>query len=319
MRIRLDLRYDGSEFFGWAKQPGLRSVQEELELALAKVLPGAWGKPVPTVVAGRTDTGVHARHQVVHFDVAGDKAARDAVAANSAAVNAASDFVQGATNSAVENTTSEKNADFPLSDLLYRLSRVLPPDIIAFRASVAHPEFSARFWARERTYKYRICDDFRKRDPLRRTDVHWVKLPLSVWVMNRAIRGFTGLHDFATFVKPRKGATSIRNLRYFKFKRVRFGADKGLVVATLKADAFAYNMVRSLVGAAVLVGQGGRDVHWMCQCLEQKTRQGATGPIAAKGLTLERIKYIKHPEKASTRAQNIRQRRELGGAGDETS
>ena len=68
MRIRIDLAYDGTDFSGWAKQPGLRTVQGDLEDALATVL------RLPSVsvtCAGRTDTGVHARAQVVHLDVEG--------------------------------------------------------------------------------------------------------------------------------------------------------------------------------------------------------------------------------------------------------
>ena len=77
MRLRIDLAYDGGAFHGWAAQPGLRTVQGELESALATVLRVA---QAPTVCAGRTDTGVHARGQVVHLDldplVAGPGASR---------------------------------------------------------------------------------------------------------------------------------------------------------------------------------------------------------------------------------------------------
>jgi tRNA pseudouridine38-40 synthase len=306
LRIRLDLAYDGSDFFGWAKQPGLRSVQEELEIALAKVIPGAWGSPVPTVVAGRTDTGVHAAHQVVHFDV--DDAVSSELLAPVPHLRNASPPAKRPIADASKHAPRESLA-YATPAILHRLRSVLPEDIAVYRATLVHPEFSARFWARRRTYKYRLCDDLTLYDPLRRKDVHFVKRPLNVKMMNKAIKGFTGLHDFATFVKPRQGATSTRDLHYFKFGRVRRGVDKGLVVATLKADAFAYNMVRSLVGAAVLVGQGVREVGWMQECLDARTRQGATGPIAAKGLTLEHVDYISSPSRAQQRAKDIRVRR----------
>lgn len=67
MRLRIDLRYDGTEFFGWARQPALRSVQETLEEALRTVLRVA--RPPVVTCAGRTDAGVHARGQVVHVDL----------------------------------------------------------------------------------------------------------------------------------------------------------------------------------------------------------------------------------------------------------
>jgi tRNA pseudouridine38-40 synthase len=272
----LRLSYDGGAFYGWAKQPEFRTVQEELELALSKVLPGAWGKPVPTVVAGRTDTGVHAREQFVHFD-----------------------------HPVGEPPAPHADKLIP-ADIIYRLRCVLPDDIGVHSLQQVDDAFSARFWARSRTYRDRICDSPEQFDPLRRADVFYCRSKLDVRRMKRAVSGFTGLHDFAAFVKPRKGATSIRDLKRFRFRRPRWGRDKGLVVAELKADAFAYNMVRSLVGAAVLVGQGKRDVGWMRTALSTGTREGATGPIAAKGLTLEHISYIKNPRRAAQRAGRIR-------------
>ena len=72
MRLRLDLAYDGGGFYGWAKQPVLRTVQGELESALHMVLRVPEcdvNEPLRVTVAGRTDTGVHASHQVCHLDV----------------------------------------------------------------------------------------------------------------------------------------------------------------------------------------------------------------------------------------------------------
>jgi tRNA pseudouridine38-40 synthase len=271
-RFRLDFAYCGTNFNGYAKQIGFRTVQAELELALSKVLPNRWSTAVPTVVAGRTDTGVHARHQVIHFD---------------------------------DNTPN-----LNLDATLFRLNRVLPDDITAYSLKLVPDDFSARFWARGRMYKYRICDSPRP-NPLRTADVYNTFRRLDVRKMNQAVRGFTGLHDFGAFVKYRRGATTIRDLKHFKFRRVRFGVDKGLVVATLRADAFAYNMVRSLVGAAIFVGLGKRDVKWMRQCLENKTREGATGPVCARGLTLERVKYVNSPDVARRRTVAIRKRRKI--------
>jgi tRNA pseudouridine38-40 synthase len=271
-RYRLDLAYCGTEFSGYAKQVGLRTVQDELELGLSKALPNRSGTSVPTVVAGRTDTGVHAKHQVVHFD----------------------------DNTACLNTEC----------VLYKLNRILPSDITAYSLKQVPDDFSARFWASERVYKYRICD-CPYPDPLRTADVYNTFRKLDVKKMNKAIRGFTGLHDYSAFVKFRSGSTTIRRLKYFKFKRVHYGKDKGYIVATLKADAFAYNMVRSLVGAATFVGLGKRTTSWMKECLENKTRCGATGPISPRGLTLEHVKYISSPAKARRRMKKVQARRKI--------
>ncbi|MDR2083345.1 MAG: tRNA pseudouridine(38-40) synthase TruA [Candidatus Ancillula trichonymphae] len=269
-RYCLDFAYCGTHFSGYAKQIGLHTVQAQLELGLSKVLPNRWKTDVSVVVAARTDAGVHAKHQVVHFD--------------------------------------DETADLDLCVTLRRLNRVLPDDITAYKLVRVPDDFSARFWASERTYKYRICDSPYP-NPLRTVDVHNTFRKLDVTKMNKAVYGFTGVHDFAAFVKFRRGATTIRNLKYFKFKRVRYGKDRGLIVATLTADAFAYNMVRSLVGAAIFVGLEKRPINWMRQCLDAKVRCGATGATNPSGLTLERVKYVSSPKRARCRMKKIRARR----------
>ena len=115
-RLRLDLAYDGTDFHGWATQPGLRTVQGELEAAIATVL--RLTEPARLTVAGRTDTGVHARGQVAHVDLKGGNA----------------------------------------SELEHRLRRILPHDISLMSVSVAPAGFDARFSALERRYAYRIVD-----------------------------------------------------------------------------------------------------------------------------------------------------------------
>ncbi len=116
MRLRIDLAYDGAQFHGWATQPGLRTVQGEIESTISTVL--RLDVAPPLTVAGRTDSGVHARGQVAHLDV---------------------DDVDPAT-------------------LRRWLQRALPDDISVRRVSAAPPDFDARFSAMERRYVYRICD-----------------------------------------------------------------------------------------------------------------------------------------------------------------
>jgi len=116
MRLRIDLAYDGGAFHGWAKQPGLRTVQGEIEVAIATVM--RLDTPVTLTVAGRTDTGVHARGQVAHADL--------------------------------------DDAD-PVV-LTRRLQRYLAADISIRKVTPAPEGFNARFSAIERRYVYRICD-----------------------------------------------------------------------------------------------------------------------------------------------------------------
>lgn len=278
-RIRLDLSYDGTDFSGWARQPGLRTVQGVLEDAIATVLrTDRLGLPAPRlVVAGRTDTGVHARGQVAHVDL--DEEAWTAVVGRS-------DLA-------------------PAEALVRRLAGVLPRDVVVHRAAVAPDGFDARFSALERTYVYRVSDDPATRDPLRRSHVTWHSRPLDVDAMSSAVVPLAGLHDFAAFCKPREGATTIRTLGAFTWQR----DDGGLVVATVVADAFCHHMVRALVGASLAVGEGRRDPTWLAELLVAERGAMTEALAPPHGLTLEAVAYPPAAELAA-RATQTRARRE---------
>jgi tRNA pseudouridine38-40 synthase len=260
-RIRLDLSYDGTDFAGWARQPGLRTVQGALEDGLGTVL--RLDPPPRVTVAGRTDAGVHARGQVAHVDVPDDRWA---------AVPGRSDRP-------------------PAVALGTRLAGVLPRDVVVHRASVAPDGFDARFSALRRRYAYRIADDAARRDPLRRHHVLWHARPLDVAAMDAAAGPLVGHHDFAAFCKPREGATTLRTLERFGWSRPGDGPDAGLVVAVVVADAFCHSMVRALVGASVAVGEGRRAVGWPADLLAAARRDPGGGVVPAHGLTLEEVAY----------------------------
>ncbi|MGP9694093.1 tRNA pseudouridine(38-40) synthase TruA [Brachybacterium sp. AOP25-B2-12] len=266
VRLRLDLAYDGTDFFGWAVQPGQRTVQGVLEHALALVT----REPVRVVVAGRTDAGVHAREQVVHLDLPAARLAR----------------MPGRSDRSPEEA------------LLDRLIGVLPDDVVVHRLRRVPPEFEARFGALWRRYRYRIADLPETQDPLRR-DVLRQRRPLDLAAMARASEVLVGEHDFLSFCRPREHATTIRTLQELSWTRPAAGrVDGGLVVATVQADAFCHHMVRSLVGTLLVVGQGRRGEDYPAEVLAARTRRAArrhgvgSAPLAAAvGLTLEHIEY----------------------------
>lgn len=275
LRIRLDLAYDGTDFAGWATQPGLRTVQGTLEAALGTVL----RCPEPRLtVAGRTDAGVHARGQVAHVDL-------------DPGVWAA---VQG-------RMTTE-----PGAALVRRLAGVLPPDVVVHRAAPAPPGFDARFAALHRRYAYRIADDPATVDPLRRHLVARHRMPLDAGAMAAAAAPLVGRHDFAAFCRPRAGATTIRTLEVLTVERPASGEDAGLVVVGVRADAFCHSMVRSLVGALTAVGEGRRESGWPAALLDGGRREGVVAP--AGGLCLEEVAYPPDDELAA-RAERTRARR----------
>ena len=172
VRLRLSVSYDGRALHGWARQPDQRTVQGDLEQALATVL----RTDVDLTVAGRTDAGVHATGQVAHCDVPRELW--------------------------VEQSTK----------LVRRLRGVLPPDIAVPAVTEAHPDFDARFSALARHYVYRLTDDPAGPPPLRRADtVGWPRT-LDSDAMAFAAGLLLGEQDFAAFCRRREGATTIRTL-----------------------------------------------------------------------------------------------------------
>lgn len=277
MRIRIDLAYDGGDFHGWAVQPGLRTVQGDVESALATVLRLP---EVSVVCAGRTDTGVHARGQVLHSDIP----------------DASIDAVVG------------RSADSPLDALLRRLNGLLPTDVRVRRVVAAPEGFDARFGALWRRYAYRVVDTPQAVDPLHRSHVLSWPRPLDVDAMNEASALLLGQHDFASFCKQREGATTIRTLLELAWSR----DDAALVTATVKADAFCHSMVRSLVGCLLAVGDGRRPAAWAGEVLRATRRDPAVTVVHAHGLTLEEVAYPRDGE-LTARAEQTRARRSSDG------
>ncbi len=261
VRARLDFAYDGGAYLGWAEQPSLPTVQGTLQQALDTVL--RLDQPVRVTVAGRTDAGVHARGQVAHLDIPAEAWTR----------------------------LPGRSSYPPESSLALRVNGVLPQDIRVTGCRIAPPGFDARWSARERRYAYRVSDRPETRDPLQRGFVMWHRREVDVAALNRASAVFLGLNEFAPFCRPREGATTVRDLREFTWERPQGGPDAGLVVATVRADAFCHSMVRSLVGAVIQVGEGRRDHAWLDQVASHPTRHPGVKVAPARGLTLESVEY----------------------------
>ncbi len=243
-RLRIDLAYDGTNFSGWAVQPDRRTVQEVVETALSTVAQS----PAPTIVAGRTDAGVHATGQVIHVDLP---------------------------------ETVE------LDDLAYKLNRILDEDVRINNIEIAPPAFHARFSALRRYYEYRILDENKVIQPLARLNTASWYRPLDVDVMNRASALLLGTHNYAAFCKYREGATTIRTLETYQWRR----DEEGCLVADVVADAFCYSMVRNLVGAIVCVADGRKEPDWISTLLEDKERVSDSLVFPARGLTLYKVDY----------------------------
>ena len=157
---RLEISYDGTRFRGWARQPGLRTVQGELEGALERL----FGRPVPLTVAGRTDAGVHALGQVASFE-----APEEAVA-------------------------PERDP----STLFRALNALTAEDLAVTEVRIAADGFDARHDARARRYRYRLAHG-RVQSPFeRRYSLHW-PYPLDHASLAAAAAALPGIHDFTAF------------------------------------------------------------------------------------------------------------------------
>jgi tRNA pseudouridine38-40 synthase len=274
VRLRIDCAYDGADFSGWAAQPGRRTAQGTLEVALATALRLP---EVRVTVAGRTDAGVHARGQVAHVDVAPEVVAASA----------------------------GRSSEPPVQALARRVDGILPPDLRVRRIVEAPSGFDARFSAVWRRYAYRIADRQELADPLVRGHVLTWARRLDLDAMNDASAPLLGLRDFASFCKQREGATTVRTLLDLAWRR----DDAGLVVGTVRADAFCHNMVRALVGSLIAVGEGRRPTGWPAEVMAGRRRDQGVRVVQAHGLTLEEVGYPDDDELA-VQAERARARRE---------
>lgn len=305
MRLRLDVGYDGSGFAGWARQPNQRTVQQTLEEAVGVVL--RLGGPAALTVAGRTDAGVHARGQVAHFDVPEAVAAAFALLPDSQhrslpqSQQSKRDAGGGRPGSA-EGAASTEVAG---AKLARRINGVLPADLRVFRVALAPRGFDARFSALSRCYAYRVSDDPVALDPLRRHDVLWHKRRVDLAAMNEAAAALLGEHDFAAFCRRREDATTIRTLLTCEWSR----GERGIAIATVEADAFCHNMVRAIVGALLMVGDGRRPVSFPAEVLARGVRDPSVAVASAHGLTLEMVRYPATGAEMAARAVQSRRMR----------
>jgi tRNA pseudouridine38-40 synthase len=221
---------------------------------------------IQSTVAGRTDGGVHAIGQVAHIDV--DKAVDPRF-------------------------------------LLRRLNSLLKGGPLHVRNVTVAPEgFDARYSPLYRRYEYRISDDVERRDPRTRHVTYWIDDQLDLDKMQAAASSILGLHDWTTYCRPRPGATRVRDLQVFSWRRDL----DGTLVAEIQADAFCHNMVRNLVGMCIAVGRGRLEVSDAVALRDKRTRTSAFIVIPPHGLTLVEVGYP-DDDQVGIRAELSRARR----------
>jgi tRNA pseudouridine38-40 synthase len=265
VRLRLDIAYDGTDFAGWATQAGQRTVAGVIDDALTTV----FRTPVRLWAAGRTDTGVHATGQVAHVDVPA---------------------------AALPNAypRSPRTGEPEFLPLVRRLGRFLPADVRVVDIRRAPADFDARFSALRRHYEYRLSTAPYGVEPQRARYIAAWPRDLDVDAIRAASRELLGLNDFAAFCRHRDGATTIRDLQ-----RLDWSREGDLITAHVTADAFCWQMVRSLVGALLAVGEQRRSPKWCRELLTATGRSSDFAAAPAHGLTLVGVDYPPDDELAA--------------------
>lgn len=244
--------YDGAPFAGFAKQPGQRTVQGELEDALALL----FRRPVDVVCAGRTDAGVHARGQVVSFDV----------------------------------DTAELR-DRTLHSLRRSLNALTGEGIVVRAVDERPRGFSARFDAVEREYRYFLAVG--DTPPVFTDRTAWFVGPhLDVAAMERGAAHLIGEHDFKSFCMAASavGKPTCRNVSEISIASEEILGEPHRVI-TVRGNAFLHSMVRTIVGTLVMVGRGQRDADWVAEALAARDRQAAGENAPARGLVFWSVGY----------------------------
>lgn len=246
-RIALGIQYDGASWRGWQTQPSGGTVQDTLEAALKRFALTA----IATTCAGRTDAGVHAIEQVVHFDT---------------------------------------ELDRELFSWVRGVNAFLPPSIAVRWAHAlqggGEEAFHARFSATARTYHYLIYNH-PVRSPLLAGKAGWVFRPLRIEPMREAAGALLGTHDFSAFRAAEcQAKTPVKTMQDIRIER-----QGDLIVVTLTANAFLHHMVRNIVGSLIVVGNGNKEPGWMEWLLASRNRSLAAPTFMPDGLYLARIAY----------------------------
>lgn len=251
--IALTVAYDGAPFCGFARQPGQLTVQGSIEQALSIL----FRREVPTVCAGRTDAGVHARGQVVSFDVSdGEMASHTAHS-------------------------------------LKRSLNALVDDRISVAAVQEAPAgFSARFDAVEREYRYFICTA-EARPVLLAGRVWHLPKPLDVDAMRQGAAHLIGEHDFKSFCMAvsAEGKPTFRNVSSIDLERIELFGQQDVVCIRVVGNAFLHSMVRTIVGTLAMVGRGQRPPEWVAEVLAACDRRAAGENAPAEGLVFWQVRY----------------------------
>ena len=236
-----------------APNEGVRTVVGELQVVLEAIL-----GPIEEIhMSGRTDAGVHAREQVLSFDT---------------------------------------DAEVDTRRVMKSINSRLGQEVVATDLRIAEPDFHARFSATGRSYRYTILNH-RHPMPFSAGTEWWVKEPLDLDAMNAGCQYLLGEHDFSSFCRrPKQGDRDephslLRRVDTASWTEHLDEADHRRLVFHIAGPAFCHQMVRSIVGMCVSVGEGKRAPDDVLRVLAAQDRNAAPSPAPPHGLMLWSVSY----------------------------
>ena len=247
LKFKLTLAYDGTAYHGWQSQRSGRGVADQVEASLARLFASA-----PRLTSSsRTDTGVHARGLVAHFEVPRDE------------------------------------ARIPARQLALAINAGLPDDVRVLAAASAPAAFHARFDATAKQYRYSIWNH-PAMDPLLRHRAWHVPRPLDLAAMKSAAALFVGRHDFRSFTAKRAGVLGDATRTLTRCEVTRRGCE---IIVLIEGGGFLYKMCRGIAGTLVQVGEGRHPPERVAEMLARHDRRAAGINAPAHGLVLWRVSY----------------------------
>lgn len=267
MRYRAVISYFGKNYVGWQRQLNGLSVQEVLEKALTKT----FGVKTSATASGRTDAGVHAEGQVVHFDA---------------------------------------ETSIPVDKIPFAVNTQLPEDISMLYCEETSADFNARFSAKRKTYCYKLYVSRHPRPMLEPTHEH-ISIPVDIEKIKEACKVIEGTHDFKCFEASgsiiKNTIRTIYNIDISVFQLTKinriskdnllndaFDENKAMdveICISVTGNGFLYNMVRIIAGTLLYVGIGKLSVDDVAKIIESKDRTHAGKTLSAKGLHLLSVQY----------------------------
>lgn len=251
MRWALGLSFNGQGYQGWQSQPSGQTLQDRLELALTRFCT----EKIGVLCAGRTDAGVHALMQVVHF-----------------------------------NTTVERTA----ASWVRGTNAFLPHDIAVQWACPVPDAFHCRGSALSRRYVYVVLES-PVRPSIEAGRVGWVYQPLDLAAMQDAAQTLLGEHDFSSFRASSCQALSpVKTMLHIAISQRGAGPDSRYWRFEFEATAFLHHMIRNIMGCLLAVGLHDQPVTWMHEVLAARSRLAAAPTFSPDGLYFLGPRYESH-------------------------